>query len=281
MTVLPTGQPLSFESLLKLVAIARGAGDLIERIRVTGDFAPRPKSDESPVTKADMAAHTYLTKALLELLPNAALISEEDGASAKLVGERLKGQRLVWLVDPLDGTRDFLAGTGDYTVNIALLIEGRLAAGVVHAPARGAAWAALRGLGAFRQVKANGDLVAIRCRPMPSKGAVCLVSRFHAAGEARRLDPVARDRGARIVAVGSSLKYVLIASGEADISLRRTPTCPWDTAAAQCILEEAGGAMVDAAGQPLNYDEGRDINPPFVSVGDRSADWGPWAAAAL
>jgi 3'(2'), 5'-bisphosphate nucleotidase len=250
-----------------LAALARRAGEAIMDVYAS-DFAVHAKDDDSPVTAADLAAQRVIVEGLAgfeEILP---VISEE--ATAAPWHERRQWQR-YWLVDPLDGTREFIKRNGEFTVNIALVDGHDTVASVVLAPASGDGYLAVRGAGAFRQQAAGGQLTPIRAR---SKAEPPLLagSRSHGLGRlAGMLEPLgAYDT----FALGSSLKFCVIARGDADAYLRLGPTCEWDTAAGQCVLEEAGGKVVDLAGQRLRYNT-RDtlVNPEFLAAGDTRFDW--------
>jgi len=248
-------------------AIARAAGDAIMAI-YSGEFAVQTKADASPLTAADLAAQQVIAAALANLDPVLPIVSEE--ARAADWSQRRQWSR-YWLVDPLDGTREFVKRNGEFTVNIALIDHGRTVLGAVLAPVTGELYAAARGHGAWLQ-PAGGEWQPIHARAL-AQPAIAAGSRSHGGTEHGLLTQLVGEDYQRLP-MGSSLKFCLIASGRADIYLRLGPTSEWDTAAAQCVLEEAGGAVLDLAGAPFRYNRGESLlNPEFVAVGDASLDW--------
>jgi 3'(2'), 5'-bisphosphate nucleotidase len=177
-----------------------------------------------------------------------------------------------WLVDPLDGTREFVKRNGEFTVNIALIDDHRSVLGAVLAPVTGELYVAARSAGAWLQQKVDGPWQSIHARPL-AQPAVAAGSRSHGGAEHALLGQLVGDDYERLP-MGSSLKFCLIARGVADVYLRLGLTSEWDTAAAQCVLEEAGGAVLDLAGAPFRYNRGESLlNPEFLAVGDGSLDW--------
>ena len=258
-----------FSPLLQQVAaIARDAADAI--LVVYGeDFAVERKQDHSPVTAADLAAQSVITAGLAKLDEAWPVISEE--ARAAPWSQRQTWQR-HWLVDPLDGTREFVKRNGEFTVNIALIVDHQPVLGVVLAPVTGELYAAARGEGAWLQRRVGEAWLRIGTRSMASP-AIAAGSRSHGGAGAHLLNQLIGDDYAS-TPLGSSLKFCLVARGDADVYLRRGPTSEWDTAAAQSVLEEAGGAVLDLAGEPLRYNRGESLlNPEFIAVGDLSVDW--------
>jgi 3'(2'), 5'-bisphosphate nucleotidase len=231
-------------------------------------LARRDKPDGSPITAADEAAEAVIQAGLKELVPGIPVISEEtEGAATAALGSRFV------LADPLDGTREFLAGRDEFTVNIAIVENGVPRLGVIAAPARGVVWRGIVGRGAERLILAPGEPARaarerrpIRSRPRPAAGVVALTSRSHfdAATEAwlRRLNPVQQIR------CGSSLKFALIAEGIADVYPRFSPISEWDIAAGHAVLLAAGGAVRSPAGTPLRYGQPDRRIPAFVASGD-------------
>ncbi len=231
-------------------------------------FAVRSKADDSPVTAADMAAHRVIVEGLRELTPDWPILSEE---AANIPWDTRRNWSRYWLVDPLDGTREFVKRNGEFTVNIALIEGGEPVLGVVQAPVTGALYAAASGYGARCQRKPGAIPEALETRP-PQSPLKVAGSRSHARPE--QVEMLARLGSTETVPLGSSLKFCLIAAGQADLYLRLGPTSEWDTAAAHCILTEAGGAVLDLAGRPLRYNQKESlINPSFIAVGDPSRDW--------
>jgi 3'(2'), 5'-bisphosphate nucleotidase len=232
-------------SLDRLVAIARRAGAEIQ-IHAAGGAAPDLKADRSPVTAADRAAHTLIDAALTTWDVSVPVISEE-GATPPYDVRR--GWRRFWLVDPLDGTKEFLAGTGEYTVNIALIDGHEPVLGVVHAPALDLTYFAGRGLGSWKQ---EGEGVAVRLQsaaPAPAAPLVIAESRSHPSAELEAyLSTIAVSRR---VQAGSSLKFCWVAEGKADLYPRFGPTMEWDTAAGDCVYRQSGGGT--ERWSPLRY----------------------------
>jgi 3'(2'), 5'-bisphosphate nucleotidase len=256
-------------SLLEPVtALARQAGERILEVYNSDDFAVEEKDDRSPLTAADLASHHTIVDGLGRLTPGIPILSEE---SASLPYTERSGWRRYWLVDPLDGTREFISRNGEFTVNIALIEDGVPALGVVHVPVTGVSYSACRGRGAFRQSGA-GTPEAIRVRKLEGGPVMVVGSRSHR-GESLNvfLEKLGKHE---MVGMGSSLKLCLVAEGSADIYPRLGPTSEWDTAAAQCVVEQAGGKVTDTRMQPLRYNTKESmLNPFFLVFGDDSHDW--------
>jgi 3'(2'), 5'-bisphosphate nucleotidase len=225
------------------------------------------KSDSSPLTDADRASHDLLVHYLPGVIPGIPVISEESDAATQNSGQ---GAARFWLVDPLDGTKEFLKGTGEFTVNIALIEQGRPIAGVVHAPAIGLTYFADLENGAFRQ-NHHESPVAIHVQPANRDALKVVASKDHAGPLVQAM--LARMAGAELKSMGSSLKFCLVAEGAADIYLRDVPTMEWDTAAAQCVVEAAGGQLCTLDGHPLRYGKPSLKNPSIVTIGDSKLDW--------
>ncbi|MDR3444811.1 MULTISPECIES: 3'(2'),5'-bisphosphate nucleotidase CysQ [unclassified Dyella] len=258
-----------FSKLLQqIAAIARDAAEAI--LVVYGeDFEVERKQDHSPVTAADLAAQRVITAGLAALDDVLPVISEE--ARAAPWSQRREWQR-YWLVDPLDGTREFIKRNGEFTVNIALIENHQPVLGVVLAPVTGELYVAARGEGAWLQRETGGAWQRIGTRRMAEPATVA-GSRSHGGSGAALLQQLIGDDYAS-KPLGSSLKFCVVARGDADVYLRRGATSEWDTAAAQSVLEEAGGAVLDLAGEPLRYNRGDSlINPEFIAIGDVSIDW--------
>lgn len=248
----------------EVAMIARAAGDEIMGVYVRGaeTLAVTHKADQSPLTEADERAHRLIAARLAELTPLLPLLSEEDVASFPGADEAGR----YWLVDPLDGTKEFIKRNGEFTVNIALIEAGRPVLGVVHAPALGMTYLAAAGVGAFRQIadEARRPIAVAR----HAKGAPWRVvgSRSHAGDTLA--DYLAGLGKYELVSMGSSLKFCLVAEGKADLYPRLGPTSLWDTAAAQCVVEQAGGSVRTLDGVPLSYEStARVLNPHFVVAG--------------
>ena len=245
----------------QLVALAHRAGAAIMAIYAT-DFEHRSKADDSPVTEADLAAEAVIEAGLTALAPDIPMVAEEAASQGRLPD--ISGGRF-WLVDPLDGTREFLNRNGEFTVNIALIENGRPVLGVVHAPALGLTFTGQAGVGATR-TQDTGPQAPIQVRATPAEGVTIVASRRHGDPEANdrllRGHPVAGAKSA-----GSSLKFCLVASGEADVYPRFGRTMEWDTAAGQAVLEAAGGRVTDEHGRDLAYGKDGLDNPAFIAWG--------------
>ena len=229
------------------------------------------KADASPVTAADLAAHRVLADGLMALDSSIAVLSEEDADIA--LSERSTWSRW-WLVDPLDGTKEFIADSEEFTVNVALIEHGEVLFGVVGIPATGVLYYGGRAFGAWR-VEAGGDPQPIAVRATPANGLAVVASRRHGSAEQEQLLAAL---GARLgdlerVSVGSSLKFCLLAEGSADCYPRLAPTSQWDTAAAQGVLEGAGGVVLTLQGEPLRYDARDSLLNPFFLALPAGAEW--------
>jgi 3'(2'), 5'-bisphosphate nucleotidase len=253
--------------LWDLARVARDAGDAILEI-YAGEFAVTRKGDSSPVTAADLAAQRVIVEGLATFAEVLPVLSEE--ADAAPWHERRQWQR-YWLVDPLDGTREFVKRNGEFTVNIALIDGHDVIASVVFAPVFNQLYVAARGLGAFVQNVARDAFVPIRARTCTSPPMLA-GSRSHGLD---RIEGILAPLGPHeTFALGSSLKFCVIARGDADAYLRLGPTSEWDTAAGQCVLEEAGGHVWNLEGQPLRYNTREELlNPEFLAVGDEAFGW--------
>jgi len=256
-------------ALLEAVAaIARRAGREILEVYAAGAPVTTAKADTSPLTAADMRSHRLIAAALAELTPGVPLLSEESDEAP--FAERSRWQR-YWLVDPLDGTREFLSRNGEFTVNIALIDGHTPTLGVVHAPVTGSSYLGVAGEGAWRQ-QGDGAAQPIRAAPRSASPLRVVGSRSHRGDS---LDSfLARVGEHRLLEMGSSLKFCLVADGSADVYPRLGPTCEWDTAAAHAVLSAAGGTVSDLDGAPLRYNTRAELrNPFFVAYGPADHDW--------
>lgn len=259
--------------------IARVAGDAILTI-YHKDFSVHEKSDASPLTEADIASHQIIMDGLGGLAPRLPILSEE---SANIPYSERAGWQTYWLVDPLDGTREFVKRRTDFTVNIALIHGGRPVLGVVYVPVRDRTYFAARGLGAYRQDGSDQEsAVAIHVNDRADGPLKVLGSRSHASGLLD--DYLARARpdiGAyELVTIGSSLKFCLVAEGAADLYPRFGPTSEWDTAAAHAVVIEAGGEVTDMDLDELEYNRKESLlNPFFFAFGHRRHDWSAYVPA--
>ncbi|RRJ82450.1 3'(2'),5'-bisphosphate nucleotidase CysQ [Aestuariirhabdus litorea] len=259
------------ELLPGVCRIAAQAGEAIMQVYQRDDHGVQVKEDESPLTEADLAAHRIIVAGLKALAPEIPVLSEEDADMPW--SERQQWSR-YWLVDPLDGTKEFINRNGEFTVNIALIEERRAVLGVVFVPPSRVCYRGVLGAGA--SVERNGVVSPIKTRAFdPSQGIVAVASRNHR-GEALQgcLDRLASMGKLTDTSMGSSLKLCLVAEGEADLYPRLAPTCEWDTAAAQAVVEAAGGAVLDADFNPLRYNTKAELlNPWFYVVGDPGIHW--------
>ncbi|WP_368168929.1 3'(2'),5'-bisphosphate nucleotidase CysQ [Aeromonas sp. R4-3] len=245
-------------AISELEPIARAAGDAILAI-YRQPFAVEFKQDESPLTAADQGAHEVIVQALARLTPDIPVLSEES--DAETMQARLGWSR-YWLVDPLDGTKEFVSRNGEFTVNIALIDHGRPVWGLVYAPVLDRLWYGGKEVGAWRV--ADGKHEAIQTRPHGDGEAWRVVgSRNHLSQET--LDYLAPFGEIELVSMGSSLKFCIIAEGGAELYPRLAPTCEWDTAAAQAVLEGAGGSVTQLDGTALAYNKPNILNPWFVA----------------
>ncbi len=252
-----------------VIEIARRAAAAILEVYESA-FAVEEKDDRSPLTAADRAAHVLIVAGLRALTPQWPVLSEESDSIP--YAQRRAWQR-YWLVDPLDGTREFVKRNGEFTVNIALIDGGKPLLGVVQVPVRGEVYAAAQGAGACH-IAADGSQRRLQVSRYDGGPLRVVASRSHASPELAAV--LATLPGHLIVPIGSSLKICLVAAGEADFYPRHGPTSEWDTAAAQCVLEQAGGELTDFALQPLRYNKASLLNVPFVAFG---AGQRPWQAA--
>ncbi|OUS05501.1 3'(2'),5'-bisphosphate nucleotidase [Gammaproteobacteria bacterium 54_18_T64] len=261
----------------EVVALCRRAGEAILEVYARSDLGVEVKSDESPLTAADLAAHHILVGGLEGLLEGVPVLSEE--AAAPPFSERIQWQR-YWIIDPLDGTKEFIKRSGEFTVNVALVDNHVPVLGVVHVPVSGVTYTGLSGSGAYK-MEGEQPGQAISVRTMSGRGGTdnpvtVVASRSHGAGAVddllRRL---AKDLGETDTCnMGSSLKLCLVAEGSADIYPRLAPTMEWDTAAAQAVVEAAGGQVLNFDLEPLRYNRKDELlNPYFYVLGDSSFPW--------
>ena len=252
-----------------VLQIARDAGTAIMEIYAQ-DFAVEHKDDRSPLTAADMAAHHLIVDGLGALSPGVPVLSEESASIDWTV--RRQWQR-YWLVDPLDGTREFVKKNGEFTVNIALIEAGVPVFGVVFAPALGEMHYGIRGLGAFIcDGKARLPIATRRPAASPLRVAA---SRSHL--DARTAAAMERMGEVTPLGMGSSLKFCRMAEARMDVYPRFAPTSEWDTAAGQCVLEAAGGVVLTLDGKPLAYNTKDSLlNPDFLALGDPDLPWRDW-----
>ena len=256
----------------KLEAIARDAGAGILSVYESDDFDVDSKGDGSPLTRADRLAHEIIVAGLTELTPEIPVVSEESAQEE--MAARLSWD-LFWLVDPLDGTKEFIKRNGEFTVNIALVHKGQPVYGVVYAPVLnrcfcgGAAYGAWRVDGEERERqemvvagKSDGVMTVVASRSHRGEAVDAFIAKL----TERFGEPEVRS-------MGSSLKICLVATGEADIYPRLGPTCEWDTAAAHAVVLGAGGKVTNVCGEPLVYNKENILNPWFLVFGSGDCDW--------
>ncbi len=252
----------------EIASIAREAGNAILDVYASGDAGTTLKHDRSPLTLADRRAHDTIAAALAGLTPEIPLLSEE---SETVAYEVRKDWNRFWLVDPLDGTKEFLGRNGEFTVNIALVQDGKPVLGVVHAPVLATTYYAVRGEGAHRADESG--TTRLRVSDYRTAGLRVVASRSHAGELMPRFLALLGDPPC--ISRGSSLKFCLVAEGTANFYPRLGPTMEWDVAAAACVVIEAGGTIADATGAPLCFNKPDLHNPEFVVCGDPTYPWIP------
>jgi len=259
-----------------VIELARQTGEVILPYW-RADVAVTSKSDDSPVTAADLAAHHLILAGLTALDPSIPVLSEEDADIDQSVRA---GWQRWWLVDPLDGTKEFISGSEEFTVNIALIEQGRVVFGVVSMPTSGRCYYGGAGLGAWR---AEGDEpvpISVRNTPPAGEALTVVASRRHSSPEQEHLlAGLSEHLGElKLVSVGSSLKFCLLAEGAADCYPRLAPTSQWDTAAAQGVLEGAGGVVLQLDGEPFSYPARASLlNESFLALPAKA----PWREKLL
>ena len=248
--------------------IAKEAAEKIMEVYET-DFEVRKKTDRTPLTRADMSSHNVICDRLAELTPAIPVLSEE---SAHIPYSTRKCWGEYWLVDPLDGTREFIKRNGEFTVNIALIRDGYPVLGVIYAPVKDLCYYAADNEGAYKQRDGAADL---RLSAKTSKAGDLVIAGSRSHGNERQ-QAFFRNMGdqAETIAIGSSLKFCLVAEGVADIYVRFGPTSEWDSAAGQCIVEEAGGRVTDTDFTRLRYNAKESLlNPDFLVFSDPTFEW--------
>jgi 3'(2'), 5'-bisphosphate nucleotidase len=271
---------LDLEKLcLACLDIARDAGDAILDIYDT-NFNVEEKEDKSPLTDADMAAHNLILKRLGELTPDIPILSEESTKPSFTERSRWK---TYWLVDPLDGTREFVKRNGEFTVNIALIHQHKSILGVINVPVLGTDYYAWDNGGCYK-IENRGQAFRISVKKLDGKQLVVAGSRSHGS-EMMQLymeELGSKNGGApEVLRMGSSLKFCLVAEGRADLYPRLGPTSEWDTAAAHCIVTEAGGYITRTDMSILQYNTKDSLlNPFFFVFGDNSRDWSQYLSGS-
>ena len=250
-----------------IITLAEQAGEKILEIYET-DYAIEHKEDETPLTEADMAAHHFIETGLQALTPEVPILSEE---SADIPFETRQQWQCYWLVDPLDGTREFIKRNGEFSVNIALVENGKAILGVVYAPVMRTSYYARSGAGAFKR-EPGRETVPMQCHSPARDKVIVAGSRSHRGASLNAFLEKLADY--EIISMGSALKSCLVAEGVVDVYPRLGPTSEWDTAAAQCVVEEAGGRLTDTNMDTLLYNTKDSLlNPHFFVSGDPARDW--------
>ena len=247
----------------KVVEIAKGAGLIVMQI-YNKPFKFKRKKDSSPVTKADLLSEEFISSALKKLATNIPIIAE-DSFSTKKLPKKLR--KTFWLVDPLDGTKEFISKNGQFTINIALIKNGKPILGVIHAPAKKSTFFGLvEKKQAYRS--SNDNFKKINTRHPENLNPIFALSRSH--GKGKKLENfLSKIKKYKKIEIGSSLKFCIVASGQADLYPRFSPTMEWDTAAGQAILEAAGGQVTDIKGKNLSYGKKGYKNPHFIASGGK------------
>ncbi len=246
-----------------LLLLAENASEQVMKVYESSSHGARRKKDNSPVTRADTLSNNILTSGVKKLYPEIPVLSEESG---EIPYEKRKSWEYFWLIDPLDGTREFLSRNGEFTINIALIEKQSPIFGLVSVPSRKAVYYACRGRGAY--VKDQGGRIRrINAARLP-KGATIVVARSRSHSNEAEDEIVKRLGPAKTLHAGSALKFCLVAEGKADVYLRCSPTMEWDTAAGQCVAEEAGAGVSAMDGAPFLYNKESLLNPGFVCAVD-------------
>tara|TARA_R110002096_G_scaffold120812_1_gene261768 strand:- start:485 stop:1282 length:798 start_codon:yes stop_codon:yes gene_type:complete len=250
-----------------VVALAEEAGRAILEVYAS-DFEVQSKDDDSPLTKADLASNRRIVAGLQALTPETPIITEEAGLPDF---ETRSSWDRYWLIDPLDGTKEFVNRNGEFTVNIALIDHHKPVLGVVHVPVQDKTYVGCEGVGAERR-NSDGSVSAISVADKSARPVRVVGSRSHRGAS---LDAYLKNLGeCDMIPMGSSLKFCVIAEGNADLYPRLGLTSEWDTAAAQAVVEQAGGGVVTLDGKPMKYNTKDDIlNPHFFVIGATDRDW--------
>lgn len=250
---------------------AREAGEVILQIYDSGDFTSYQKDDDSPVTSADYKANDVITAMFRRETPDIPIMSEESDNGA--LAQR-KNWKRYWLIDPIDGTQEFIARSGDFAVNIALIEDNQPIMGVIYWPSGETLYSALKGHGAYKESPLETKMIKVRELDDPEEGVVMIAISRRQARE-KVMSNMSEHRTYQTLPAGScSLKACFIAEGKADVFLRIGITGEWDTGASQCIVSEAGGTILAHDFEPLSYNERESVsNPDFIVMGDQRVDW--------
>lgn len=268
--MLNTTSPAVLSELIEAATqLVKVTGERIVEIYATDDFKIEKKADTSPLTIADMLAHHTLVEGLKIITPHWPILSEESATVSYT--ERKRWSR-YWLIDPLDGTREFIKRNGEFTVNVALIENQRPILGIVYVPVTQICYSASRYGGAFKSSPTE-SIHSIKVRSCAPQRLTVAGSRSHEDEYLQRfIKTLAKD--VELIHVGSALKTCLVAEGKVDVYPRFGPTSEWDTAAAQCVVEQAGGFLTDIQLQPLRYNTKDSLlNPYFLVFGDANENW--------
>ncbi|MDA8580990.1 3'(2'),5'-bisphosphate nucleotidase CysQ [Litoricolaceae bacterium] len=242
----------------QIIQLIWEASDVILEVYQSENVNLQEKADASPVTQADLAAHQVLVNGLAVVTPHIPVVSEEDSQSFDIP----RRHRTFWLIDPLDGTKEFIHRNGEFTCNLALISDQRPVYGWVSVPVQNVLYHGGSDLGAVR-VERKGNTVPIRCQPNTTPVRI-VASKSHLNSETKEfIDAI--EGNIELVQAGSSLKFLKIAEGQADLYPRLAPTCEWDTAAAHAVLEGAGGVVTQVNGAELQYGKTEILNPHFIA----------------
>ena len=257
--------PTEIEDLIKsLIATSRNAGRAILEIYNKSNINIKDKDDRSPLTEADLASNKIICDALKDLDPQFPIISEEN---AEIPYQERSKWDYCWIVDPLDGTKEFIKRNGEFTTNIGLVHHHEVVAGIVHIPVTGLIYYAVKGIGAFMIKEDKTEQINAKSFNRQEKALKVVCSRSHLNDKTSAFINTLDEP--ELVSSGSSLKFLTIAQGDAHLYPRMAPTMEWDTCAAQIILEEAGGSVtVDETNQPLKYNKENLLNPYFLAKGN-------------
>ncbi len=251
-----------------VVSLAKHAGNQVLNI-YQSDFTVEYKTDKSPITAADLASHNCICQGLHHLTPDLPIISEE---SVPISFQKRRDWEKYWLIDPLDGTKEFLEKNGEFTINIALIEQHKPSLGVIFVPSMNICYFARKGQGAYKQIGQTQPKVMFSRAWKKGEPITVVISRRHGVEELKKF--LAQFSSLNLLYCGSALKFCWVAEGLADIYPRFSPTFEWDTAAGQCILNEAGGLIVDKIGQELQYNMSPSLQTAdFLAIADKRHHW--------
>ena len=257
------------EILPSVLELTKQAGQAILEIYQQTNLGTSYKDDNSPLTAADLASHKLLVAGLKKLTPEIPILSEESKTIAQ---EERQSWQKFWLIDPLDGTKEFIKRNGEFTVNVALIELGVPILGIVYAPVLNTIYWGIGEQGSFKQME-NNEPIDIHIETHKEGSLKLVASRSHAGAETEAfIDKLKANFSVDALSIGSSLKLCLVAEGKAHLYPRFGPTMEWDTAAAQCIVEQAGGSVTTLEGKPLLYNKDNLLNPYFI-VSGKGVNW--------